>query len=128
MLRACKQALRPGGRIAFTTIEPTPGLQPERRRMANRMGPSETKVRSSYENMLRTAGFRDISATDVTAEYGATLRRWRAATEHNEELIRGVIGDDTYEDRKAQRMRDTQAVDDGLLSRFIYTATRPGRR
>jgi hypothetical protein len=78
--------------------------------------------------MLRTAGFRDISATDITAEYGATLRRWQDATERNEELIRAVIGDGTYDDRKGQRTLDTQAVDDGLLSRFIYTATRPGSR
>ena len=124
MLRACRQALRPGGRIAFTTIQPTPGLQAEQRGEANQLGPNEVAVSSSYQSMLRTAGFAVISATDVTAEYRSTLRRWLDATDRHETLIRGVIGDDTYEERSAQRKRDLQGVDDGLLSRFIYTAAR----
>ena len=128
MLRACRQALRPGGRIAFTTIQPVPGLQPKQRQKANRSGPQEVTVRSSYLSMLRTAGFGDISATDVTAEYRSTLRRWLDATDRHETLIRGVIGNDTYEERSAQRKRDLQGVDDGLLSRFIYTATRATRQ
>jgi hypothetical protein len=78
--------------------------------------------------MLRTAGFDDISAIDVTSEYRSTLRRWLDATDRHETLIREIIGNDTYEERSAQRKRDLQAVDDGLLSRFIYTATRAARQ
>jgi hypothetical protein len=105
-----------------------PGLQPKQRRKANRSGPQEVTVRSSYQSMLRNAGFADISATDVTAEYRSTLRRWLNATNRHEALIREIIGNDTYEERLAQRRRDLQAVDEGLLSRFIYTATRAARQ
>jgi hypothetical protein len=78
--------------------------------------------------MLRTAGFAVISATDVTAEYRSTLRRWLDATNRHEASIREIIGNDTYEERSAQRKRDLQGVDDGLLSRFIYTAARSARQ
>ena len=103
-------------------------MQAEQRGEANQLGPNEVAVSSSYQSMLRTAGFAVISATDVTAEYRSTLRRWLDATDRHETLIRGGIGDDTYEERSAQRKRDLQGVDDGLLSRFIYTAARATRQ
>ena len=78
--------------------------------------------------MLRTAGFGQISSTNITAEYRSTLRRWLDATDRHEKLIRGIVGNDTYDERAAQRKRDLQAVDDGLLSRFVYTATRAARQ
>ncbi|RLE26026.1 MAG: hypothetical protein DRJ50_01780 [Actinobacteria bacterium] len=98
------------------------------RRAANQLGPHEVTLRTSYPSLLRTAGFGDISATDVTAEYRSTLRRWLDATDRHETLIREIIGNDTYEERKAQRNQDIQGVDDGLLTRFMYSATRPARR
>ena len=124
MLRACAQALKPGGRIAFLTIQPTPGLDDRRRRVANQLGPQEVTLRTSYQSLLRTAGFSDISAKNVTEEYRSTLRRWIDATETRKILIRKLVGDDVYEQRAANREQDLQAVDDGLLSRFQYTATR----
>ena len=39
VLRACRQLLRPGGRLAFTTIHASPDLDPIRRRRAHRAGP-----------------------------------------------------------------------------------------
>ena len=128
MLRACGQALRPGGRIAVLTIQPTPGLPAGQRRKANRSGPPEVALRTSYPSLLQTAGFGDISETDVTAEYRSTMRRWLDATELHAAMIRQVIGDDTYEERAAQRQRDLRSIDDGLLSRFRYTATRVTRQ
>ncbi len=124
MLRACAQALKPGGRIAFLAIQPTPGLDDRQRRVANQLGPQEVTLRTSYQSLLRTAGFGDISAKNVTEEYRSTLRRWIDATERREILIRKLVGEDMYEQRAANREQDLQAVDDGLLSRFQYTATR----
>lgn len=75
--------------------------------------------------MLRTAGFTDISADDRTAEYRTTLAGWIAATRRREEAIREIVGDEDYETRAANRVASLAAIDDGLLSRFLYTATRP---
>jgi hypothetical protein len=79
---------------------------------------------TSYQSLLRTAGFVDVVATDLTADFRSTLRRWTDATERREPLIRDAVGDDTYEDRAATRRHEMQGIDEGLLTRVQYTAVR----
>ena len=124
MLRACRQVLESGGRLAFVTIQSMPGLSPERRRLANRVGPPAGGVRTSYESLLHSAGFVEIAAIDVTAEYGATQRRWMAATDRLAEPIRRVVGAEAYAERARTRQATVDAINDGLLGRFMYAGTR----
>lgn len=124
MLRGCRRVLRPAGRLAFLTIQATTGLTTAQRRKAHRIGPPATALRSSYERMLRTAGFREIEATDCTAEYQATQRRWVEAYDRYEPDVRAAIGDDAFDERALNRDRTRQAIEHGLLSRFLYTARR----
>ncbi len=124
MLRACRRILHPGGRLAFLTIQPTPGLDPARRRRANGVGPPAVAVPTSYESLLGTAGFAAITASDVTTEYEATQRRWIDATDRHEPAIRAATGDDAFDERLATRHRTLRAIRDGLLSRYLYTAVR----
>ncbi len=81
-------------------------------------------VRTSYESMLGTAGFDDVAAVDLTGEYRATLQRWIDATDRREAELREVMGDDLFDERRANRRQTLTAIDDGLLSRFQYTARR----
>ena len=81
-------------------------------------------VRTSYESLLRTAGFEDITATDLTPEYRATQQRWIDATDRREPELRGVMGDDLYAERSTNRRLTLEAIDAGLLSRVQYAATR----
>ena len=74
--------------------------------------------------MLRTAGFSDVVDTNLTAAYAATQRRWIDATERHATAIREAVGDDAFDERARTRHQTLQAIDDGLLSRFSYTATR----
>ena len=122
MLRECKRVLRPGSRIVFHTIQPTPGLSPLHRRRANRSGPPATGVRTSYQSLLSTAGFVDVEARDDTEEYRATQLRWIAATERHEAPMRAAIGDDAYHDRHLKRQATLRAIDGGLLARYRYSA------
>jgi len=110
--------------MVFHTIQPTPGLPPARRRLANSSGPPATAVRTSYQSMLRTAGFVDVEVRDDTDEYRATMLRWIAATERHAEAIRAVIGGDAYTERLRSRHEKLSTIEDGLLSRFRYYATR----
>lgn len=125
MLRACRQALKRGGRLAFQTIQPTPGLSRERRRRANLSGPPAVAMPSSYESLLRTAGFIDVVSTDQTTEFRFTLQRWMDATDRHATAIRDATGDDAFDERYATRRQRVDAIDDGLLARFQYTAVRP---
>lgn len=124
MLRASRRVLRPGGRIAFHTIQATAGLSGPRRRLAHEAGPPAVAVRTSYPGLLRSAGFTDIVAMDLTSEYRSTQQRWIDASQRHEEGLRKIVGDVDYEDRAAGRRQTAQAIDDGLLARILYTATR----
>lgn len=124
MLGACRRVLLPGGRLAFLTIQPTPGLDPTRRRKAHWAGPPAVAVRTSYESLLQSAGFTDVVATDLTAEYAATQRRWMAAMDHHAAAVRDAVGDAAFDERAANRTITSDAISSGLLSRFRYTATR----
>ncbi len=124
MLRASRRVLRPGGRLAFHTIELPPGLSAPRRRRAISIGPPAVTVRTTYRGLLRSAGFIEIDAVDLTAEYLATQRRWLAATHRHEEGLRSALGDDVVREGLERRRRTVDAIEDGLLLRTQYTATR----
>ena len=125
MLSACRRILKPGGRLAFFTIQPTPGLTGRDRRRANAAGPGSVAVRTSYQSLLRTAGFEKITAIDSTADYRATQQHWIDAGARHEESLRASMGDEMYSDRLNSRERTLAGVDEGLLARFFYTAQRP---
>lgn len=125
MLRACRRILRPGGRLAFLTIQPTPGLGRARRRRANRAGPPGVAVRTSYPSLLTTAGFVDIEARDVTAEYRATQRAWMDTMDSRADALRVIMGDAAFDERVTARTETLRAIDVGLLSRFLYHARIP---
>jgi hypothetical protein len=124
VLRACRRVLRPGGRLAFHTIEPPPGLSAPKRRRAISIGPPAVTVRTTYPGLLRSAGFNEIYAGDLTAEYLATQRRWLAATLRHEDGLRCALGDDVVRDGIERRRRTVDAIEEGLLLRTLYTATR----
>lgn len=81
-------------------------------------------VPTSYPSLLRSAGFVDVVATDLTDDYRGTLQRWIDASDRHEAELRRVVGDDAYADRERTRNRTVEAIAGGYLSRFGYTATR----
>jgi len=127
VLRASRRVLRPGGRLAFHTIEVPPGLSAAKRRRASLIGPPGVAVRTTYPSLLRSAGFIEIDEVDVTTEYLATHRRWLAATLRHEEGLRSVLGDDGVHEGIERRRRTVDAIEGGLLSRTLYSATRSHR-
>ncbi len=79
---------------------------------------------TSYVSLLRSAGFGEIEAVDVTAEYRATQARWIDAMADHEADLRQSMGDEPYDERAGRRRETLDAIDAGLLARFCYTATR----
>ena len=125
MLRACRRVLRSGGRLAFLTIEPTPGLSRSDRRRAHRVGPVAVAVRTDYPSLLASAGFTGIGSTNLTDEYLSTQSAWIAAISKREGAIRAIVGDADFEERMQSRRDTVRAIEGGLLSRFMYWAVRP---
>lgn len=110
--------------MGFHVIQPTQGLSGAGRRRASRSGPSAVALATSYESLLSSAGFATTSVTDITDEYASTLRRWIDAHARREAAIRDAVGSEAFDERAEGRRETLSAIDDGVLSRFLYTAER----
>ena len=124
MLRETHRVLRPGGRVAFHVIEPAPGLSAAEKRRVVSAGPPAVSVRTSYPSLLDSAGFHDVQMRDLTEEYSTAHRQWADATANHETDLRRTIGDEEFDNRTAAYHQTRLALDDGLLLRSLYTATR----
>jgi cyclopropane fatty-acyl-phospholipid synthase-like methyltransferase len=125
VLRACRQLLRPGGRLAFTTIHAAPGLDDRQRRRAHRAGPVGVATRADYPTLLARAGFADIVQLDVTPDYAVTQRAWYEANERRAEVIRRLTSDAEFAQAQADRRLTADAIAAGLLRRSLFAAIRP---
>ena len=125
MLRACKALLRPGGRLAFTTILVAPGLNGAEHRRAVRAGPWQVLARRPYPELVEQAGFTDIVEVDASEEYGRIQAAWLAANEARSDEVRRLTSDQEFRDAQMDRRRASAAIDEGLLRRSLITATRP---
>ncbi len=124
MLRAARWVLRPGGRLAFTTIHIPPGLTPQDHRRAVRVGPPAVAATRAYPALLRAAGFAELGEVDLTAAYLATARAWyRHGLEFQTELA-ALHPPGEFADRLARRRAAIAAIEAGLLRRSLFLARR----
>jgi hypothetical protein len=110
--------------MAFTTIFETPGLPPAARRRARAAGPRAVAVRSDHHQLLRSAGFGEITELDVTPAFRDTAAAWLAESEaHATELAR-LEPPGAFAQRQADRRAMLAAIDAGLLRRALLCARR----
>lgn len=120
VLRASHRVLRHRGRLAFFTISSAAGLSLADRRRAVAAGPPELDG-PDVPDLLRRAGFVDVSEIDVTGDYLATTRAWRAARLHHRDTARPV-DPAMYDERLAKGDRAIEAIEAGLLRRTLHIA------
>jgi hypothetical protein len=119
VLRALRHLLRPGGRIAYTTIFVAPDLSPAQRRRAQRSGPRAVASRSDQQQLLASAGFVDIQMIDLTTDFAATARAWLDESEASAGELSAFEPPGAFEERQRQRQIQLRAIDDGLLRRAL---------
>jgi hypothetical protein len=124
VLRASRQLLRPGGRIAYFTIHPAPGLDPRQRRRAHRDGPAGVASHLSQRELLERAGFLDVDEADCTAEFGSVSQAWIEQFERHHDALAELLGAAELEQRQAERRIQLRAIHDGLLRRSFLVAVR----
>ena len=125
MLRASRTLLRPGGRTAFFTIHPTPGLSPHQRRRAHRDGPVAVASNLSTPELLDRAGFVDIQQTDCTSEFAIVARAWVEQCDRQHDALAELLGAPELEQRQTERRIQLRAIEEGLLRRSLLVAVRP---
>ena len=125
MLRASRLLLRPGGRTAFFTIHPTPGLSPGRRRRAHRDGPVAVASHVANRHLLERAGFVDIEQFDYTAEFASVAGAWIDQWDSHRDALVELYGPGDVDARQRDRQAQLRAVEDGLLRRSLLVASRP---
>ena len=127
VLRALNRLLRPGGRMAFTTIVIAPDLMPSERRRARRVGPRAVAARRDHAHLLTSAGFVDIEEHDLTPAFLVTARAWLHESEQHATELAAIESPEVFAERQRDRRAMLAALEDGLLRRALYTAIRPSR-
>ena len=125
VLRECRALLRPGGRMAFTTIYVPDGLSRSEHRRAVRAGPPHVTTRRPYGALVRQAGFRDVDEIDVSVEYARTQRAWLEQSEVHADALRRVVGDAGFDLTQVSRRYALAAITAGRLRRSLFVATAP---
>ena len=128
MLRACRRVLKPGGRIAYFNIFIAEHLPDETRRRIAKAGNPSVYSRSEQLALLRSAGFVNIEATDVTPEYLRVQRAMYEASGRHARALRRVQGRDAFEERQRNRSRTLVGIEAGVLRRSLFVAERPRRQ
>jgi hypothetical protein len=125
VLRASRRLLRPGGRTAFFTIHPTPGLSPHERRRAHRDGPVAVASHLTGRELLERAGFVDVEEIDCTPEFVTVAQAWVDQCADHRDALAELLGADEVDQRQTERRIQLQATRDGLLRRSLLVATNP---
>ena len=123
MLRACRRLLRPGARLAFTTIRVADGLTRRERRVAIEAGPPAPTGPDGGE-LAQRAGFVDVESTDVTPAYLVTARAWLDARLDLRDELR-PLGPAEYDEKVDQGRLAVAEIEAGRLRRTLVVATRP---
>jgi cyclopropane fatty-acyl-phospholipid synthase-like methyltransferase len=127
VLRACRRLLRPGGRMAFTTIYVPDDLDPRQHRRGVRAGPWQVATRRPYRELVAQAGFTDITEIDVTDDYARTQKAWFDASEAHADVLRRVTSETDFAVAQRNRRLASAAIAEGLLRRSLFVAV-AGRR
>ena len=74
--------------------------------------------------MFETAGFVDLKRVDSTDDYRRTAAAWLVERERRRDELRVLMGPTTYEEKVKESYETIEAIDQGLLRRFLYVASR----
>ena len=80
-------------------------------------------TRSSYERMLRAAGFAAVDRVDITARFRDTQAAWMNAVAAQYDQLVALEGMAAVKERQRDQRVQLRAIDEGLLQRAIFSAS-----
>ncbi|MBK5331143.1 MAG: hypothetical protein JJD93_04180 [Ilumatobacteraceae bacterium] len=75
--------------------------------------------------LLRRAGFVDVSELDGTEEFRAVATEWIDQWDEHRDSLTALYGEPEFESRQHDRRLQLHAVEDGLLRRSLFLGSRP---
>ena len=76
--------------------------------------------------LLRRAGFVDVAELDGTDEFRAVATEWIDQWDEHRAALTALYCEPEFESRQHDRRMQLRAVEDGLLRRSLFVASRPG--
>jgi hypothetical protein len=103
------------------------GLSEPDYRRARRSGPNHISTRRvEHRDLLMAAGFELLEERDLTKEFLRTARGWYDGRRRFAAELRAADGDALFEERQHDAIVQIRAIEDGLLRRALFVATRTG--
>ena len=75
--------------------------------------------------LLRRAGFVDVTEIDGTEEFRAVAKEWIDQWDEHRDALTAVYGEPEFESRQHDRRLQLRAVEDRLLRRSLFVGSRP---
>ncbi|MBK5332902.1 MAG: hypothetical protein JJD93_13075 [Ilumatobacteraceae bacterium] len=75
--------------------------------------------------LLRRAGFIDVTEIDGTEEFRAVANEWIDQWDDHRDALIKIYGEPEFESRQHDRRMQLHAVEDGLLRRSLFRGRRP---
>jgi SAM-dependent methyltransferase len=122
VLSECRRVARAASRMVFSVISIAPSLSRAAHARTVAAGPPFKGVCTAYGAMLAKAGWEMHERVDLTAAYGAAVRRRVSEEEANAAALVEILGEAQIAEKLAQRRRTAAAIDDGLLVRELFSA------
>ena len=123
VLQACRQVIRPGGRMVFTVISIAPDLSAADIARAIECGPPFVEAPAAYPKMLEQQGWTIENSVDLTSAYAETVHRLLRVEEARVGELNDLLGESQVAERMAAQGRTLGIIEGGLLRRDLYAVT-----
>jgi hypothetical protein len=125
VLRACRELLKPGGRLACATIYIDPGASERDYRRASRVRGPGAANRRAITDLLEAAGFAAVREHDVTQAFLRTVRAYVDTSREFRDELTGEWGAELFDERLRDRTATLELIEAGVVRRSIFAARRP---
>jgi cyclopropane fatty-acyl-phospholipid synthase-like methyltransferase len=122
VLKACREVVKPGGRMVFTVILTTAGLSDSAYLEAVECGPSFIAAEDSYPNLIAAAGWELVEQVDLSIEFLETLRVMRHNELHYADDLENLLGKEETLRRLTRTEESIYGLEHNLIKRGLFQA------
>ena len=123
VLIECRRIIREQGKMVFSVIYITPGLDKIDYERAVLNSPDFIQTDAEYETMLKACGWHIDEQIDLSKDYQETCRLQIEADDlYQEELIR-LIGEKQASDRMSNWKSKLEVIEEGLVKRDLFVCS-----